>query len=62
MYTNDAKYQNIDQIRDKLRVNEYDHLNFDPNLRSPDGDIYFKEVYQMACNNQELIDKNQHDK
>ena len=59
MYTTNEKYTDIDKIRTRLRTNEYDHKNFEPALRSPDGDIYFKEAYSTAYNNEELKEKGQ---
>ena len=33
-FSSDQKYDDIDKIRDNLRMNEFDHLNFDPTIKS----------------------------
>ena len=44
-YTNDKNYTDIDKVRKRLRMNEIDHMNFDPALGTREGNIYFQDVY-----------------
>ena len=41
-------------------MNEIDHLNFDTRIPSKVGQLYFKEVYQIADKNEELREKGEH--
>lgn len=45
-YSSCEKYNDIQQVRDKLRRNQIDHLNFDSYLESEEGSRYNHLVYQ----------------
>ena len=45
-YHTDEKFNSIQTIRDKLRKNKIDHLNFDPIFESGEGLKYYHDLYQ----------------
>ena len=41
-------------------MNEFDHINYDTRYQGNVGDLYFKEVYQIADKKEELREKGEH--
>jgi len=60
-YTNDEKYTDIDKVRSRMRMNEIDHLHFDPKIGGKEGKIYFKDIYSTTYNNEELKKRGEHE-
>lgn len=46
MFTNQQQYNDIYQIRERLRKNKIDHMGFEPILESKEGQKYYRGVYQ----------------
>ena len=46
-FTSDPNHTNVENIRDQLRRNKIDHMNFEPFIGSNDGKKYYGEkVYK----------------
>ena len=45
-FTSDRSQRDVGKIREQLRKNKIEHMNFNPVLESEEGDMYFKGIYQ----------------
>ena len=46
MFTNQQQYNDIYQIRERLRKNKVDHMGYEPILESKEGQKYYRGVYE----------------